>query len=292
MSSSKDPAFLFYSKDWTDGTAEMLAAEKGVYIDLLVHHHQHDGIPTDLKKVARIVRMSEKEFLKIWKEISCRFFEENGRFFNKKMLEVMGIRKEKSIKNKVIGTFASLLRLNTLKPEEYTFIRNEFKCDDWLKTNENELTERLTEWLQERLSIRLKSIANANKSISNITTNKLKEEILNSQSWLEATAKNNGTDVKSLIEIFDKFWTMQVYQTNEENKTQSEIQKHFGNWLKTNKPPQIKFADEWGERGEDYFPLNCNKEADGDRYIQAIAEGWEIYNDYELRMRIHKKDKK
>ena len=121
---------------------------------------------------------------------------------------------------------------------------------------------------------------------------KIKEEILNSQSWLEATAKNNGTDVKSLIEIFEKFWTMQVYETNNENKTQSEIQKHFGNWLKTNKPPQIKFTDEWGERGEDYFPLNCNKEADGDRYIQAIAEGWEIYNDYELRMRIIKKDKK
>ena len=56
---------------------------------------------------------------------------------------------------------------------------------------------------------------------------KIKEEILNSQSWLEATAKNNGTDVKSLIEIFEKFWTMQVYETNNENKTQSEIQKHF-----------------------------------------------------------------
>ena len=289
MSSSKDPAFLFYSKDWTDGTAEMLAAEKGVYIDLLVHHHQHDGIPTDLKKVARIVRMSEKEFLKIWKEISCRFFEENGRFFNKKMLEVMGIRKEKSIKNKVIGTFASLLRLNTLKPEEYTFIRNEFKCDDWLKTNENELTERLTEWLQERLSIRLKSIANANKSISNITTNKLKEEILNSQSWLEATAKNNGTDVKSLIEIFDKFWTLQVYETNKENKTQSEIQKHFGNWLKTNKPPQIKFADEWGKYEEDYYCAFFSEKTEPEKYKEAIEAGFVKYSDTELRFKIIKK---
>lgn len=288
MSSSKDPAFLFYSKDWADGTAEMLPEEKGVYIDLLVHHHQHDGIPSDLKKMSRIVRMSEKEFLRIWNEISYKFYEENGRFFNKKMLEVMGLRKEKSVKNKVIGTFASLLRLNTLKPEEYTFIRNEFKCDDWLKTNENELTERLTKWLQERLSNRLKSIANANKSISNITTNYLKEEIYNSETWKINTAKNNGTDVKSLMESFEKFWTLHLYETNPENKTQSEIQIHFGNWVNKNKPPQVKFADEWGIEGVDFIELNVIEAQEETKFNEKISEGWVKYNDYLMRLKLKK----
>ena len=112
------------------------------------------------------------------------------------------------------------------------------------------------------------------------------------QKNLEAASMKHCTSLEHILKFFNDFWQTNDYDTNDNNQTESEIRIHFNRWLNKNKPPQIKFADEWGERGEDYFPLNCNKEADGDRYTQAIAEGWEIYNDYELRMRIIKKDKK
>ena len=47
----KDPAFLFYSKDFYEGTRMMLPEERACYIDLLIYQHQHGAIPNDLKRV-------------------------------------------------------------------------------------------------------------------------------------------------------------------------------------------------------------------------------------------------
>ena len=240
MAKEKDPAFLFYSKDWVDGTAEMLPQEKGVYIDLLVHHHQHEGLPTDLKKMARIVRMSEKDFLVIWKEISHKFFEENGRFFNQKMLIVMGKRKEKSIKNTVIGTFASILRLKSLKPKEYVEIKKVFNCDDWLNEPTERLTERLTEWIDERL----KSIANANSINNNSNSNKedkrekskqLWNYLLSSKQWIDPLIMKHQTNRELIALSLKDFFAIQNLIENPREDAE-EVKKHFANWLKTNPP--------------------------------------------------------
>ncbi|WP_374464159.1 hypothetical protein [Chryseobacterium sp.] len=47
----KDPAFLFYSKDFYEGTRMMLPEERACYIDLLIYQHQNGAIPNDLKRV-------------------------------------------------------------------------------------------------------------------------------------------------------------------------------------------------------------------------------------------------
>ena len=47
----KDPAFLFYSKDFYEGTRMMLPEERACYIDLLIYQHQNGIIPHDLKRV-------------------------------------------------------------------------------------------------------------------------------------------------------------------------------------------------------------------------------------------------
>ena len=36
----KDPAFLFYSKDFYEGTRTMLPEERACYIDLMIYQHQ------------------------------------------------------------------------------------------------------------------------------------------------------------------------------------------------------------------------------------------------------------
>lgn len=48
---AKDPAFLFYSKDFYEGTRMMLPEERACYIDLLIYQHQNGTIPNDLKRV-------------------------------------------------------------------------------------------------------------------------------------------------------------------------------------------------------------------------------------------------
>ena len=47
----KDPAFLFYSKDFYEGTRMMLPEERACYVDLLIYQHQNGIIPLDLKRV-------------------------------------------------------------------------------------------------------------------------------------------------------------------------------------------------------------------------------------------------
>ena len=82
---SKDPAFLMYSKDWVSGTADMMPDEKGVYIDLLCLQHLGDGLPTDTRRLAKMVGISHDDFLRIWKIVGGKFSQENGKFFNKRM---------------------------------------------------------------------------------------------------------------------------------------------------------------------------------------------------------------
>lgn len=49
---AKDPAFLFYSTDFYEGTRTMLPEERACFIDLLIYQHQRGVIPNDIKRVA------------------------------------------------------------------------------------------------------------------------------------------------------------------------------------------------------------------------------------------------
>jgi len=70
---TKDPAFLMYSKDWLEGTAEYMPDEKGVYIDLLCHQHQKGSLPCDKIRLARMTGLSVEQFSKIWEIINVHF---------------------------------------------------------------------------------------------------------------------------------------------------------------------------------------------------------------------------
>ena len=48
---AKDPAFLFYSKDFYEGTRMMLPEERACYIDLMIYQHQNGFIPIEIKRI-------------------------------------------------------------------------------------------------------------------------------------------------------------------------------------------------------------------------------------------------
>jgi hypothetical protein len=190
---SKDPAFLFYSKDWISGTSEMLPEEKGIYIDLLCYQHQNGNLPIDTKRLAKIVGIAHDEFIKLWEIVSLKFVNENERLINLKLQSVMFDRAEKGHTNKISGTFAAVLRKADLSKKEYNFVRNQFKIEDFKQIDSERLTERLTEWLYECL----KSIANGNATVN--------EDIL-----LDSSEEKKETDIIHPLQQYvkDKFPTV------------------------------------------------------------------------------------
>lgn len=175
--SKKDPAFLFYPKDWIQGTAKLMPDEKGVYIDLLAHQHQDKDLPNDTKRLSRIAGLSEQEFLLIWDSIKDKFtLNSNNRLVNRKLTDLMTERSEKGWKNKIIGTLASVVRLSEYSYDIKYQAKKTFDYTEFWDTPETELTESITEWYTKRL----KSIGNGNED-GNANDNK--EGNTNNKLW-------------------------------------------------------------------------------------------------------------
>lgn len=177
-----DPAFLFYSKDWLTKNAELLPEEKGVLIDLLAHQHQIGSLPADTKRLAKLVRLTEPEFLTIWESIKDRFNQTDNRTVNRKLSKLMTERLTKGRTNKIIGSFAAIIRLSKISAAQKQIIKNEFDYQDFMDfADDAQLTERLTEWFYCRLKNGSKSIGNGIyiESISNSVSNIVKALELN-----------------------------------------------------------------------------------------------------------------
>ncbi len=200
--SKKDPAFLFYPKDWIQGTAKLMPEEKGVYIDLLAHQHQDKDLPTDTRRLARIAGISEAEFLPIWESLKDKFtLNDNNRLVNRKLTDLMTERSEKGWKNRIIGTLASVVRLSDAPYDLKYQAKKNFDYLEFWDVKETELTEMITEWYGKRL----KSIGNGN-------------------------ADGNGTD-----SINSKFWFLKFYHSDYQNyikafNGQSTTQDMFNEW--------------------------------------------------------------
>lgn len=169
---SKDPAFLMYSKDWLEGTAEFMPDEKGVFIDLLCHQHQKGSLPGDTERLARLVGLSHPEFMRIWDVVKEKFIhydnrtvdqmvdQMDNRLINRKLNSVIGKRVKKGRINTVSGTFAALLRVGNYTSQQKNHLKSKFITASFIEYEKHELTERLTEWITERLAEWSKSIGN------------------------------------------------------------------------------------------------------------------------------------
>jgi hypothetical protein len=80
-------AFLFYVNDWAGGTQWLTRLQRGGYLDLLLY--QVNNTCFSLEEIKKILG---NDFDNIWTSISCKFIEENGKFYNKKMREVLEAR--------------------------------------------------------------------------------------------------------------------------------------------------------------------------------------------------------
>lgn len=72
---AKDPAFLFYSNDWTGGTMHLSLLEKGAYIELLMLQFNRDKFTVDQ------ARHVLKEFFDSTWPVLCEKFETDGMYY-------------------------------------------------------------------------------------------------------------------------------------------------------------------------------------------------------------------
>ncbi len=154
----KDPAFLFYSLNWLQGTASLKPEEKGVYVDLLSHQHQSGSLPNDPSRLCRMVGLSEKEFAPIWLTIRSKFVNRpDNRLVNLKLEEVMTERLTKRTTTDhtkaILSRYAVLSRgLRKIAPWILEKIKKEFNVADYEHFSIQEATDRLNKWFTEQIT--------------------------------------------------------------------------------------------------------------------------------------------
>lgn len=272
MAKKKDYAFLFEPHKWLEGTAGLQPEEKGIYIDLLCHQHQKGDLPNDTKRLARLVGLSESDFLPLWEEVKNKFLITlEGRLHNRKLTETVTERLTKSYTNKVTATLAVLVRnaqrngkpfgTPNVQPIFLKQIKEEFNINNFKPfSTEHETkiaTERLTEWF----SIRLKSILinsinvlEVDSSISNLDTNNTEYNKGESKKKFNQNPKaedfNGLPDIKvgSVVELISitkykeitpekvkRIW--EVFKTefltgDKFYQNENAVYTHFTNWIK------------------------------------------------------------
>lgn len=83
------PSFPFYAEDYLAGTKKLTLAEKGAYVDCLMHQwHADEGIPADNpKELASIMRCTPAAAKAVWPNIASKFkwIDADGRLRNERM---------------------------------------------------------------------------------------------------------------------------------------------------------------------------------------------------------------
>jgi len=98
----KDPAFLFYSKDFYEGTRTMLPEERACYVDLMIYQHQNGYIPKDdIKRVLLYCNGIKKATLEA--TLKAKFTLTEKGWVNSKLSDIVQEREEYSQKQSLNG---------------------------------------------------------------------------------------------------------------------------------------------------------------------------------------------
>lgn len=262
--SKKDPAFLFYSKDFYEGTRLMLPEERACLIDLMIYQHQHEFIPNDLKRIMMYCSGVDKATLEA--TLEAKFELTDKGWVNKKLALVVDERKEFSSKqseNGIIGQFFKKAKqgLSINKYKDLTnFIYTKYtkvKLLEDLKNNGNNyeaLLEALLKHLEDVIVI-----VDVNKDI-------------NKKGSVDSTASEvtEGEGEKITFSEFWKKYPKKVAKTDCEKKFKklskadiSKIAKTIDNFIaykpfeKYNHPNPMTYLNQerWNDESEEVKPM-------------------------------------
>lgn len=173
----KDPAFLFYSKDFYEGTRMMLPEERACYIDLLIYQHQNNGIiPNDLKRLMMYCSGVSEETIRM--VLDKKFIQTVNGWFNQKLDQMVKQRAENNPKKIASACLAGLISHSNLRKKQKENLKKQFQISQFIEENGELITDesiiktRVRDWFNELVDHLVdKRIENVNAIV-----NKIKEQ--------------------------------------------------------------------------------------------------------------------
>lgn len=248
---SKDPAFLFYSKDFYEGTRLMLPEERACYVDLLIYQHQHKYIPTDLKRVVMYCSGIDEATLKATLEAKFKLCDKG--YYNERLQVTIEQRAEYSANQSSNGKVGQVMKQvkSMCKPKELLIFKDYFyniigKENALKQLDNNEAT------LEALLEASLKHLVNENENVIvnvNIDNklNDVKTEINNYETIF-------GTEI---IEEFTNYWfSIEPKNRNKklrvETQTNFDVKKRIQTWINKKTDIDIKTLSRILKNSESY----------------------------------------
>ena len=157
----KDPAFLFYPKDYYEGTRTMLPEERACYIDLLCYQHQHGSIPSDLRRVMMYCSGATEEVIN--HVLSEKFQLTDNRWLNRRLTTEIAKREDYSRSKTVTGCLAGLISSRKLDKKTAALLKKDFDYQAFMQiSDKKEIKQAVNRWFNRRLTI----IANVNANVN------------------------------------------------------------------------------------------------------------------------------
>ena len=241
---SKDPAFLFYSKDFYEATRTMLPKERACYIDLLIYQHQNEYIPNEIERISMYCSGIDEATLQATLQAKFKLCDKG--WYNERLFEVIEQRKtfgEKQSDNGLIGQFFKKAK-SSLPSKDYTnlkdFIYNVFTKEKLI--NELKINNNHEAMLQAMLQAMLKHLVNVNVIVNEdvIINSSLKEKEFNFKNsllefvndeqvvndYMEVRKKKKGANTETAFNLL-------MDKINESNMTPIDCIKKCieRNWL-------------------------------------------------------------
>ena len=241
---SKDPAFLFYSKDFYEATRTMLPKERACYIDLLIYQHQNEYIPNEIERISMYCSGIDEATLQATLQAKFKLCDKG--WYNERLFEVIEQRKtfgEKQSDNGLIGQFFKKAK-SSLPSKDYSklkdFIYNVFTKEKLI--NELKINNNHEAMLQAMLQAMLKHLVNVNVIVNEdvIINSSLKEKEFNFKNsllefvndeqvvndYMEVRKKKKGANTETAFNLL-------MDKINESNMTPIDCIKKCieRNWL-------------------------------------------------------------
>jgi len=261
---SKDPAFLFYSKDFYEATRTMLPKERACYIDLLIYQHQNEYIPNEIERISMYCSGIDEATLQATLQAKFKLCDKG--WYNERLFEVIEQRKafgEKQSDNGLIGQFFKKAK-SSLPSKDYSklkdFIYNVFTKEKLI--NELKINNNHEAMLQAMLKAMLKHLVNVNVIVNEdvIINSSLKEKEFNFKNsllefvndeqvvndYMEVRKKKKGANTETAFKLL-------MDKINESNMTPIDCIKKCieRNWL--------SFDIEWLNKSNNNKPANNGK---------------------------------
>lgn len=238
---SNDPAFLFYTGDFTTGTQFFSDEQVGIYIRLLMAQHQHGHLSD--KQVKMICKSHDEDVMLKFEKDS------EGKFFNKRLEDEIFKRK----------SYSKSRSENKKGKTKHMIITSKSYDNHMEDENENENKD------INKDKSKIKNLNGISYEISKLSLIMQSED-----SWLESIArKYKCTFEFARNKILD--FINHLEAQGEELKTLQEAKSHYDNWFRIQKDINLKTKNNGTNR-------KAGSPIPKDELLQAVAKAYGYTN--------------